>query len=85
VFPASIQESERHDLETETYHYLGWSHQRVERTVDRLLGGESSDAGTMKSAAREVIVAFGLTGPPESFWATKVGLRCTEAGFGRRS
>jgi hypothetical protein len=85
VYPASIHESERHELETETYHYLGWSHHRVEHTVDRLLGGESSDATVMKGAAREVVAAFGLAGPPESFWKTHVGRRCTEAGFGVRS
>jgi hypothetical protein len=85
VFPSSIRESERNDLETETYHYLGWSHQRVERTVDRLMGGEHHDAALAKGAAREVVAAFGIAGPPESFWATNVGRRCTEVGFGRRS
>jgi hypothetical protein len=85
VYPASTSETERRELETETYHYLGWSHHRVEQTVDRLMGGASSDAGVMKGAAREVVAAFGLAGPPESFWATKVGQRCAEAGFGPRS
>jgi hypothetical protein len=84
VYPGSIQQSERHELESETYHYLGWSHQRVERTVDRLLGGDGSDAAVMKGAAREVVVAFGMTGPPEPFWSTNVGRRCTDAGFGPR-
>jgi len=85
VYPASIHESERHELETETYHYLGWSHRRVEHTVERLLGGENGDAAVMKGAAREVVAAFGLAGPPESFWKTHVGQRCIEAGFGVRS
>jgi hypothetical protein len=85
VHPASISETERHELETETYHYLGWSHHRVEQTVDRLMGGPSSDAGVMKGAAREVVAAFGIAGPPESFWSTKVGRRCAEGGFGARS
>jgi hypothetical protein len=84
VYPASISETERHQVETETYHYLGWSHHRVEQTVERLMGGPSSDAGVTKSAAREVVAAFGIAGPPESFWQTQVGHHCTEAGFGRR-
>jgi hypothetical protein len=85
VYPASIRETERHELETQTYHYLGWSHHRVEQTVHRLMGGDTSDAGVMKGAAREVVAAFGLAGPPQSFWETKVGHRCAEAGFGPRS
>ena len=32
----------------------------------------------MKGAAREIVAAFGLAGPPDSFWATKVGSRCAE-------
>jgi hypothetical protein len=85
VYPASIQESERHELENETYHYLGWSHHRVEHTVNRLLGGDNSDAAVTKGAAREVVAAFGLAGPPEHFWKTHVGARCIDAGFGPRA
>jgi hypothetical protein len=82
VYPSSTRESERHELENETYHYLGWSHARIERTVDRLLGGERSDAGATTGAAREVVAAFGLAGPPEEFWATRLGHRCAAIGFG---
>jgi hypothetical protein len=80
VYPGSTRETERHELVSQTYHYLGWSHQRIERTVDRLLGGDGSDAAIARSAAREVIVAFGLAGPPAAFWDTNVGRRCREAG-----
>jgi hypothetical protein len=85
VYPSSTRESERHELENETYHYLGWSHSRIERTVDRLLGGEQSDAGVMKSAAREMVAAFGLAGPPEPFWACRLGRCCAEIGFGPKA
>jgi hypothetical protein len=85
VHPASIRETHRHELETEVYHYLGWSHQRVESSVERLMGGDNHDAGVMKGAAREVVAAFGLAGPPESFLASKLGRLCAEAGFGPRS
>jgi hypothetical protein len=81
VYPSSTWESERHELENETYHYLGWSHPRIERTVERLLGGEQSDTGAMLSAAHEVVAAFGLAGPPEAFWPTHLGRRCVEAGL----
>jgi hypothetical protein len=82
VQPSSTRESERVDLETETYHYLGWSHVRVERTVERLMGGDISDEAVTRSAAREIVAAFGLTGPPAVFWASGVGRRCIDAGFG---
>lgn len=82
VHPSSTRESERSDLETETYHYLGWSHSRIERTVERLIGTESSDDAVIRGAAREIVVAFGLAGPPEHFWLTGIGRRCIGAGFG---
>jgi hypothetical protein len=82
VYPGSTRETERQELETETYHYLGWSHVRIERTVERLLGGEHTDSGMTTSAAREIVAAFGLAGPPVSFWATRLGRRCDEAGIG---
>ena len=85
MHPASISETERHQLETETYHYLGWSHVRIERTVERLLGGEHTDSGMTTSAAREIVAAFGLAGPPQHFWTTGVGRRCVDAGFGPRT
>lgn len=83
--PSSTKQSERHELEHETYHYLGWSHPRIERTVGQLLGGERSDAGMTKNAAQEIVAAFGLAGPPPSFWVTQLGRRCVEAGFGPKS
>jgi hypothetical protein len=79
---SSTRQSERHELENETYHYLGWSHSRIERTVERLLGGDATDTAMQQGAAREVVVAFGIVGPPEPFWATRLGRRCTDAGFG---
>ena len=82
MYPGSTRETERQELETETYHYLGWSHVRIERTVERLLGGEPTDSGMTTSAAREIAAAFGLAGPPESFWATRLGRRCGESGIG---
>jgi hypothetical protein len=82
VYLSSTRQPERHDLETETYHYLGWSHMRIERTVDRLMGGDQADAAVTRGAAREIVAAFGLAGPPNHFWATSVGRRCAEAGFG---
>lgn len=85
MYPSSTRESERHELENETYHYLGWSHSRIERTVDRLLGGERSDAGVVKIAAHEVVAAFGIAGPSESFWVTRLGRCCVEAGFGPKA
>lgn len=81
----STRESERNDLETETYHYLGWSHWRIERTVERLLAGDDSDDADARGAAREIVAAFGLAGPPEHFWNTGVGRRCVDAGFGPTS
>ena len=82
MYPGSTRESERHDLETETYHYLGWSHGRIERTVDRLLGGDQSDPAIARGAAREIVKAFGVAGPPAPFWNTGIGRRCIEAGHG---
>jgi hypothetical protein len=82
VHPSSTRDSERQDLETETYHYLGWSHVRIETTVERLLGGERPDDGITRGAAREIVAAFGLAGPPEHFWQTGIGRRCIDAGFG---
>jgi hypothetical protein len=82
VYPSSTRQSERHELEHETYHYLGWSNPRIERTVEQLLGGELADAGLTKNAAQEIVAAFGMARPPEPFWATQLGRRCIEAGFG---
>ena len=82
MYPSSTRESERSDLETETYHYLGWSHGRIERTVERLIGGDHTDDAVIRGAAREIVAAFGLAGPPAQFWGTGVGRRCAEAGFG---
>jgi hypothetical protein len=79
---SSTKKSDRHDLETETYHYLGWSQMRIERTVERLIGGDDSDAAVTRGAAREIVAAFGLAGPPDQFWSTRIGRRCAEAGFG---
>ena len=81
MYLSSTRDSERHDLETETYHYLGWSHQRIERTVERLMGEDQSDAAVTRGAAREIVAAFGLAGPPSEFWTTGVGRRCVAAGF----
>jgi hypothetical protein len=81
VYLSSTRDSERHDLETETYHYLGWSHQRIERTIERLMGEDQSDAAATRGAAREIVAAFGLAGPPNEFWTTGVGRRCVDAGF----
>lgn len=85
MYPSSTRESERNELENETYHYLGWSHLRIERTVERLLGGEQSDAGVTMSAAREVVAGFGIAGPPDVFWATRLGRCCAETGFGPKA
>jgi hypothetical protein len=84
VHPSSTRESERQDLETETYHYLGWSHVRIETTVQRLIGDRSDEAVT-RGAAREIVAAFGLAGPPEHFWQTGLGSHCIDAGFGPRT
>jgi hypothetical protein len=80
VYPSSTRESEQHELEHETYHYLGWSHSRIERTVERLLNSERPGDVSSAGAAREIVAAFGLTGPPESFWTTHLGQHCTEHG-----
>jgi hypothetical protein len=85
VYPSSTRQSERHELEHETYHYLGWSHPRIERTVEQLLGGEHADAGATKNAAQEIVAAFGMAGPPAPFWQTQLGRRCHDAGFGPKS
>jgi hypothetical protein len=79
---SSTRQSDRHGLETETYHYLGWSQMRIERTVERLIGGDESDAAVTRGAAREIVAAFGLAGPPAEFWTTRIGRRCGQAGFG---
>ena len=83
--PSSTRESERQDLETETYHYLGWSHARIESTVERLIGGDRLEDPVARGAAREIVAAFGISGPPEHFWQTGIGSRCIDAGFGPRS
>jgi hypothetical protein len=85
VYPSSTRESERNDLEIETYHYLGWSHVRIERTVERLMGGDHSDDAVARGAAREIVAAFGVAGPPAAFWATGIGQRCVAGGFGPRT
>ncbi|HEY5013044.1 MAG TPA: hypothetical protein VIK61_10110 [Acidimicrobiia bacterium] len=36
----------------------------------------------MTGAAREVVAAFGLAGPPEEFWVTRLGRCCAQIGFG---
>ena len=82
MHPTSTRDSERQDLETETYHYLGWSQGRIETTVARLIGGDHSDDAITRGAAREIVAAFGLAGPPEHFWQTGIGNRCIDAGFG---
>jgi hypothetical protein len=84
VYPSSTTQSDRHELEYETYHFLGWSHPRIERIVGQLLGG-IGDAGAVKNAAQEVVAAFGMAGPPEMFWVTQLGRRCVEAGFGPKA
>ena len=85
MHPSSTRESERTDLETETYHFLGWSRVRIERTVERLMGGDHRDNAVTAGAAREIVAAFGLAGPPQHFWTTGVGRRCVDAGFGPRT
>ena len=85
MHPSSTRESERQDLETETYHYLGWSHRRIENTVARLIDGDGTDEAMTRGAAREIVAAFGLAGPPEHFWVTGIGRRCIGAGFGPRT
>jgi hypothetical protein len=85
VQPTSTRDSERQDLETETYHYLGWSHPRIQTTVERLIGGDRFEDAIPRGAAREIVAAFGLAGPPEHFWQTGLGGRCIDAGFGPRA
>ena len=80
--PTSTRDSERQDLETETYHYLGWSQHRIETTVARLVGSDNADEAITRGAAREIVAAFGLAGPPQHFWETGIGRRCIDAGFG---
>ena len=82
MYPGSTRETERQELETETYHYLGWSHVRIETTVERLVGGDHPDDAITRGAAREIVAAFGSAGPPASFWATQLGRRCGNAGIG---
>jgi len=84
VYPPSTHQSEQLELEHETYHYLGWSHARIERTVERLLQSSRPDP-TTTSAAREIVAAFGLTGPPERFWATPPAQPCAENGIRPRT
>ncbi len=81
--PVSTQATERHELEAETYYYLCWSDARIARTVDRLLARGPKRRSAMKEAAREVVAAFGLAGPPDAFWSTHLGRRCASAGFHR--
>ncbi len=81
MLPPSTHESEQHELEHETYYYLGWSHARIERTVERLLSSDRPGDLTSAGAAREIVNAFGLSGPPDAFWATHLGQRCAENGI----
>jgi hypothetical protein len=85
VLPPSTHESQQHELEHETYHYLGWSHARIERTVERLLNGSRPGDLTSTGAAREIVAGFGLAGPPDSFWATPLGQRCADNGMRPRA
>jgi hypothetical protein len=85
VLPPSVHESQQHELEHETYHYLGWSHSRVERTVERLLSSDRPGDLTSAGAAREIVAGFGLAGPPDAFWATLLGRRCVENGLRPRA
>jgi len=80
VLPPSTHESEQQELEHETYHYLGWSHARIERTVERLLSSERPGDLTA-GAAREIVAGFGLAGPPDAFWGTHLGRRCADNGM----
>lgn len=82
MYPSSTTQSDRLELEHETYHFLGWGHPRIERTVEQLLGGSHGDAGAIKNAAQEIVAAFGMAGPPDMFWVTQLGRRCHEVGFG---
>ena len=82
MYPSSTTQSERHELEHETYHFLGWAHVRIERTVEKLLGASHGD---VKNAAQEIVSAFGMAGPPDMFWVTQLGRRCVEAGFGPKA
>lgn len=84
MYSPSTHHSEQRELEHETYHYLGWSHTRIERTVERLLSSAQPDP-TSTSAAREIVAAFGLTGPPERFWETHLGRRCADNGIRPRT
>ena len=84
MLPPSTHASEQHELEHETYHYLGWSHARIERTVERLLSSERPGDLTT-TAAREIVAGFGLAGPPDAFWETPLGRRCVDNGILRRS
>jgi hypothetical protein len=81
VLPPSTHESPQHELEHETYHYLGWSHARVERTVERLLSSTRPGDLTSAGAAGEIVAGFGLAGPPDAFWGSPLGQRCTDNGF----
>ena len=85
MLPPSIHESQQHELEHETYHYLGWSHARIERTVERLLSSDRPDDLTTAGAAREIVAGFGLAGPPDAFWGTHLGQRCADTGLRPRS
>ena len=85
MYPSSTTQSERHELERETYHFLGWAQPRIERTVEKLLGAGLGDAGVVKNAAQEIVAAFGMAGPPDMFWVTQLGRRCVEAGFGPKA
>ena len=85
MLPPSTHQSEQHELEHETYHYLGWSHARIERTVERLLSSDCPGDLAAVGAAREIVAGFGLAGPPDAFWATPLGRRCADNGMTPRS
>jgi hypothetical protein len=85
VLPPSIHESQQDELEHETYHYLGWSHARIERTVERLLSSSRPGDMTTAGAAREIVAGFGMAGPPDAFWQTPLGVRCSDNGSRRRT
>ena len=84
MLPPSTHQSHQHELEHETYHYLGWSHSRIERTVERLLSSDRPGDLTA-AAAREIVAGFGLAGPPDAFWVTPLGRCCAENGVLPRS
>ena len=56
-----------------------------ERTVERLLSSDRPGEIAPAGAAREIVAAFGMSGPPDAFWATHLGHRCSDNGMRPRT